>query len=72
MPRESIPVGDDPFRTEDGEPEQVPMSRIERRRQRIRNEIERNRRGEYSVPTWVLAAILVAVLLAWAALIAFG
>ncbi len=32
-------------------------------------EIQRNRRGEYKVPTWVLAAILVAFVAAWAALI---
>ena len=42
---------------------------LERRRRKIREEIERNRRGEYRVPTWVLAAILVAVLAGWAAII---
>ena len=40
-----------------------------RRRRKIREEIERNRRGEYRVPTWVLAAILVAILVGWAAII---
>lgn len=43
--------------------------RWERRRQKIRDEIERNRRGEYKVPTWVLVVILIAVLAGWAALI---
>jgi len=43
-----------------------------RRRDKIRAEIERNRRGEYTVPTWVLALILVAVLGAWVALIALA
>ena len=33
---------------------------IDRRREKIRAEIERNRRGEYTVPTWVLAVALVA------------
>jgi hypothetical protein len=42
---------------------------LERRRRKIREEIERNRRGEYKVPTWVLALILVAVLVGWAAII---
>jgi hypothetical protein len=40
-----------------------------RRREKIRDEIERNRRGEYTVPTWVLAAALVALVAAWAAMI---
>ena len=33
-----------------------------RRRDKIRAEIERNRRGEYTVPTWVLAVALVAMI----------
>ncbi len=37
----------------------------QRRRSKIRDEIERNRRGEYKVPTWVLAVILVAFVTAW-------
>ena len=41
------------------------MNRVDRRRERIRLEIERNRRGEYTVPTWVLVVALVAVVLAW-------
>ena len=39
---------------------------------RIRAEIERNRLGEYRVPTWVLGVLLVAVVAAWAALILFS
>jgi hypothetical protein len=42
---------------------------VERRREKIRAEIERNRRGEYTVPTWVLAVALVAMIGAWLALI---
>jgi hypothetical protein len=45
------------------------MSWLSGRRERIRAEIERNRRGEYRVPTWVLAAVLVVVVAAWAALV---
>jgi hypothetical protein len=44
-------------------------SRLERRRDRIVEEIRRNRRGEYKVPTWVLAVALFAVIGAWVALI---
>jgi hypothetical protein len=35
---------------------------VERRRAKIRDEIERNRRGEYTVPTWVLAVILLLII----------
>ncbi|WBB68802.1 hypothetical protein [Micromonospora sp. WMMD812] len=42
---------------------------VERRREKIRNEIERNRRGEYTVPTWVLALALVLIVGGWLALI---
>lgn len=37
-------------------------NRFERRLTRIREEVERNRRGEAAVPTWVLALILVVLL----------
>ncbi|MFJ6197491.1 hypothetical protein [Micromonospora sp. NPDC092111] len=42
---------------------------IERRREKIRAEVERNRRGEYTVPTWVLVVALVAIVVGWLALI---
>ncbi|MEV4482783.1 hypothetical protein AB0K04_26135 [Micromonospora coxensis] len=42
---------------------------IERRREKIRAEVERNRRGEYTVPTWVLAVALIAIVGGWLALI---
>ncbi len=35
-------------------------------------EIQRNRRGEYTVPTWVLALVLLVVVGGWAALIIFS
>jgi hypothetical protein len=35
---------------------------VQRRRQKIRDEIERNRRGEFTVPTWVLVAALAALI----------
>jgi hypothetical protein len=46
-------------------------SRLDRRRDKIAEEIQRNRRGEYTVPTWVLAAALVAIVAAVAALVIF-
>lgn len=42
---------------------------LARRREKIVAEIARNRRGEHKVPTWVLVAILLAVLAGWAALV---
>jgi hypothetical protein len=42
-----------------------PVALYERRTTRIREEIARNRRGEYTVPTWVLAAALAAVTGIW-------
>ncbi|MFC3494134.1 hypothetical protein [Glycomyces rhizosphaerae] len=42
-----------------------PLAVYERRTSRIREEIARNRRGEYTVPTWVLALALAAVIGVW-------
>ncbi|SDY97298.1 hypothetical protein SAMN05444365_104376 [Micromonospora pattaloongensis] len=42
---------------------------LDKRRQKIADEIARNRRGEYTVPTWVLALALVVMVGAWVALI---
>jgi hypothetical protein len=47
-------------------------SRLDRRREKIASEIQRNRRGEYTVPTWVLAAILIAIVAGVAALVIFS
>ncbi|MBT8228198.1 MAG: hypothetical protein HKP61_18320 [Dactylosporangium sp.] len=48
------------------------IDRVERRRAKIREEIERNRRGEYRVPTWVLVVALGIVLAGWAAVVLTG
>ncbi|MEU8818927.1 hypothetical protein [Actinoplanes sp. NPDC048796] len=50
------------------EPDQ-PSSRVDRKRERIRAEIQRNRAGGHRLPTWVLAAVLGVILLGWAYLI---
>jgi hypothetical protein len=42
-------------------PDEVKANFMQRRRDKIVDEIQRNRRGEYTVPTWVLAALLVAI-----------
>jgi hypothetical protein len=57
---------DQPERT----PEQVTWGRLERRRERIRAEIRRNREGGHKIPTWVLAAVLGLILAGWVYLIA--
>jgi hypothetical protein len=43
-----------------------------RRRAKIADEIARNRRGEYAVPTWVLGLLLIVVVAAFAALVALS
>ena len=50
-------------------PRQTREAWLVRRQRKIKEEIDRNRRGEYRVPTWVLATILVAILAGWAAII---
>jgi hypothetical protein len=52
---------DQPERTQ----EQVTWGRLERRRERIRAEIRRNRAGGHRVPTWVLAAVLGLFVAGW-------
>ncbi len=47
-------------------------SLMARRRERIAAEIDRNRRGEYTVPTWVLTAALVLLVAGIAALVIFS
>lgn len=47
-------------------------TRWERRKERIRDEIDRNRRGEYKVPTWVLTALLVAAVVGFALFVALA
>jgi hypothetical protein len=56
---------------QNGSPQQR-KSALDRRRERIAAEIQRNRRGEYVVPTWVLAAILLAAVAGIAALVIFA
>jgi hypothetical protein len=50
--------------------EDVAWGRLERRRERIRAEIHRNRQGGHRVPTWVLVAVLGVILGGWVYLIA--
>lgn len=44
---------------------------LQRRREKIIAEIQANRRGEYTVPTWVLTVLLLAIIGAVAALLVF-
>jgi hypothetical protein len=49
-----------------------PRGWYQKRRAKIAAEIARNRRGEYTVPTWVLAVTLGVFVAAWVALIIFS
>jgi hypothetical protein len=53
------------------EPDREPdrLTWLQRRRDKVVEEIERNRRGGHTVPTWVLTVILLAIVGAWAAVI---
>ncbi len=42
---------------------------LQRRRDKVVEEIERNRRGDHKVPTWVLTVILLAIVGGWAAVV---
>ena len=57
------------------EPEKTPgqpKGYVNKRREKIVAEIERNRRGEHKVPTWVLVVSLLAMLGGLAAIIIWG
>ena len=58
-----------PSPTADLDPAASRWARVERRRDKIRTEIERNREGGHKVPTWALAVILGLVVFAWILLI---
>ena len=49
--------------------EDVLRGRVERKRARLRAEIQRNREGGHKVPTWVLAVVLGLLLVGWLVLI---
>jgi hypothetical protein len=50
----------------------VRASRMAQRRDAIYAEIQRNRRGEYSMPTWVLALVLVLIVAGIMLFVVFG
>jgi hypothetical protein len=65
MADESLPERDTPAYTR-------PRARedwLTRRRRKIQEEIERNRRGDYKIPTWVLTVLLLVIVTAWILLI---
>jgi hypothetical protein len=49
----------------------VLRARTHRRRERIYQQIKRNRQGGHKIPTWVLAVALALILAGWAYLIIF-
>jgi hypothetical protein len=66
------PSGDTPEEKPEYTPDGARYSLMGRRRQKIIDEIERNRRGEYTVPTWVLTLALVLLVAGIAALVIFS
>ncbi len=64
---DQYPPGEKPERTI----EDVMWGRVERRRERIRNQVRHARDGDHKVPTWLLAAVLGLLLLGWLFLIFF-
>jgi hypothetical protein len=49
--------------------EDVLRGRIDRRRERIRAQVKRDRQGNHKIPTWVLAVLLGLLLAGWLYLI---
>jgi hypothetical protein len=68
----TAPQADPDPEKRDNYPPSSTVAWLRRRREKAVAEVEANRRGEYRVPTWVLVTALVVVVLAWAAIIAFG
>jgi hypothetical protein len=62
------PPGQKPERTI----EDVMWGRVERRRERIRTQVEQARSGRHKVPTWVMASLLGLLVAGWLYLIFFG
>ncbi|MEV4631120.1 hypothetical protein AB0J90_33115 [Micromonospora sp. NPDC049523] len=52
--------------------DQVRQGWVNRRREKIVEEIARNRRGEYTVPTWVLVTALVLLVAGWISVVVFS
>ncbi|XVV08926.1 hypothetical protein ACQP2X_29245 [Actinoplanes sp. CA-131856] len=50
-------------------PPDQPSSRVDRKRERIRAEIQRNRAGGHRLPTWAMAVVLGLILAGWLCLI---
>jgi hypothetical protein len=65
------PNPDQPNTPEPLEPLSARVDWVNRRREKIIAEIQANRRGEYTVPTWVLTACLAALVLAVVAVLVF-
>ncbi|GLY00147.1 hypothetical protein Acsp01_05260 [Actinoplanes sp. NBRC 101535] len=49
--------------------QEVRWGRVERRRERIYQQIKRDRAGNHKIPTWVYVSLLAALVLGWLYLI---
>jgi hypothetical protein len=56
------PRGDEPEESPYARPSEQRQSWLDRRRDKIVAEIQANRRGEYTVPTWVLVVALITMI----------
>jgi hypothetical protein len=68
-PAGPAPAGPAPAEKRERTAEDVMWGRVERKRDRIRAEIQRNRAGGHKIPTWALAAVLALFLAGWLYLI---
>ena len=64
---DQYPPGEKPERSI----EDVMWGRVERRRERIRAQVEHSRKGRHKIPTWFMATVLGLLLLGWLYLIFF-
>jgi len=59
---------EDPFAT----PNQHRASLVNRRRAKVLSEMDRNRRGNHRVPTWVLLAAVLLIIVGYVAIVLFA
>ncbi|RZU48526.1 hypothetical protein EV385_0243 [Krasilnikovia cinnamomea] len=69
QPSDRNPPGPAPDERPERTAEDVLWSRVRRRQEKIRAEVQRNRAGGHRIPTWVLATLLGLLLLGWLYLI---
>lgn len=69
QPSDEQPRATEPVQRDAPPRRDVPLNRLGRRREKIIAEIERNRLGGHTVPTWVLALVLLLIIAGFAAIV---